>query len=98
MTCTEAASWFRAVSVPASSRPAAGADEVGKEVVGQVVSAPGDHVIDVVVELPPRAHDLRFIGDIESEAEGFEDVVRPQGKLLQSSRGAPSNAQMIGIG
>src|ERR1700738_3664059 len=39
-------------------------------------------IVSSVVELPPRAHDLRFIGDIESEAEGFEDVVRPQGKLL----------------
>ena len=66
-----------------------GANQVGKQVVGQAVPAPGHHVVDVVVELSPRAHDdgLDF-ADVDSEGEGLEDVVRPQRKTVANPRGA----------
>jgi hypothetical protein len=59
------------------------ANQVGKQVVSQAVPAPGDHLVDVVVELPPRAHDDRLdFAEIDSEAESFEDVVGPPEELL----------------
>jgi hypothetical protein len=39
-------------------------------------------VVDVVVELAPRPHDIGFVGRIEREAEGLENVVGPERKLL----------------
>jgi hypothetical protein len=47
------------------------------------VSAAGDHIVDIVVERAPRAHDagLEF-AEIDIETEGFEDLVGPQRKLL----------------
>ena len=60
-----------------------GANQVGEQVVGQAVPAPGDHVVDVVVELAPRAHDDRLdFAEIDGEAEGLEDVVGPERELL----------------
>jgi len=62
------------------------------------VPAPGDHVVDVVVEFSPRAHDDRLdLADVDGEGEGFEDVSAHKENCCQSSR-APSSAQMIGTG
>ena len=60
-----------------------GANEVGEQIVSQGVPAMGDHIVDVVVELPPRPHDggLDF-ANVGGEAEGLEDVVGPRRELL----------------
>lgn len=57
----------------------------------------GDHVVDVGVELFPGSQDDgRVVGDVP--AEDLEDVVGPAREQLPVLRGAPSSAQMIGIG
>jgi hypothetical protein len=60
-----------------------GANQIGEQIISQAVPTLGDHVVDVVVELPPRAHhDGLEFADVDGEAERFEDVVGPQRKLL----------------
>ncbi len=83
---------MRVVSVPASSRRqhaqlggveavalVPGADQVGEQVVGQVVPAARHHLVDVVVELAPRAHHDRLdLAQVDGEAERLEHVVGPR--------------------
>ena len=97
-TCTEAATWLRVVSVPASNRlpasmrssaalrrsPSSSARIRSESRSSVRLSTPtGDHVVDVVVELTPRAQDDGLdLGEIDSEADDLEDVVGPHGELL----------------
>jgi hypothetical protein len=47
------------------------------------VPAPRDHVVDVVVQFPPGAHDDRLnLANVDGEGEGLEDVVSPERELL----------------
>jgi hypothetical protein len=58
-------------------------DQVGQQVVGEVLTPVGDHVIDVVVELTPRLqHDRFLLGEVAVEAADLEDVLGPPGELL----------------
>ena len=53
-----------------------GADQLGDQVVGEVVAPVGDHVVEVGVERLPGPQDVgRVVGDVP--VEGLEDVVGP---------------------
>ena len=69
-----------------------GADEVREEIVGEVVAATGDHVIDVVVEGLPGGQDRGLVfGDVP--VEGVHEVVDPDRQLLPVlGRGAEQRA------
>ena len=57
-------------------------NQLGDQVVGQRVTASGDHVVDVGVQSRPRRARMAgiVVGDIP--AEGLEDVVGPVGEQL----------------
>ena len=75
-----------------------GADELGDQVVGQGVSPRGDQVLDVGLELLPRPQD----GGCRPRRRCTPKALLMSSAQLenrcQSSRGAPSSAQMIGTG
>ena len=58
------------------------ADQIGQQIVGRVVSPAGDHLVDVIVEFAPRAHDERFVDTVGIESEGGEYLVGPQREQL----------------
>ncbi len=75
-----------------------GADEVGQQIVGQRVSPACDHLVDVVVEFAPGAHDERFVEPSGLKVKAVKMSSAHSENCCQSSRGAPSSAQMIGTG
>ena len=73
------------------------ADQLGDEVVAEGLPPASDQLLDVGVELLPRLHmDSVFSATLQPKALLMSEAQVENSR--QSSRGAPSSAQMIGIG